>query len=564
MARRTAQKITLEGNSKQVIEMARNRLVMVAAMFALAFLAIAGRVVDLTVFKASSEPPTFAKATTNPQHYRGRADIVDRNGELLATTVETASLYANTKFVIDPKDAAQKLHRVFPELSAKSLQRKLSSGKYFIWLKRHLTPREQFQVNALGLPGINFQKDVRRIYPFGSLASHVVGYTDIDNNGLTGIEKYFDKSLRTQPKPIQLAMDVRVQYALRGELKKAIEKHQAIGGAGVIMNAKTGEVVAISSYPDFDPHNPQTASSNERFNRAILGTYEMGSTFKIFNTAMALDSKTSSLYDSYDATKPIKIAGGFTIRDFKPKNSMLTVPEIFIHSSNIGSAKMAMKLGADKQKIYLHKLGLLEQPAVELLEVGQPQYPNTWRDVNTMTISYGHGIAVSPLQLATATATTINGGYYLPPTLLKYDSERLSTPTQVISGKTSEQMRRLLRLVVEKGTGSKANAEGYVVGGKTGTAEKLSSSGYQKKTLLSSFVAAFPMQDPNYVVFIMVDEPVPTADTYGYATGGWVAAPAVSNVITRISPLLNVRPLDETNRDLQRVLTVEAKLIGNH
>jgi cell division protein FtsI (penicillin-binding protein 3) len=322
------------------------------------------------------------------------------------------------------------------------------------------------------------------------------------------------------------------------------------------MDARTGEVLAMVSLPDFDPNQPDSIDGEPRFNRATLGVYEMGSTFKIFTTAMALDSGKVTLQGGYDASEPIRIAR-YVIRDFHAKKRWLSVPEIFMYSSNIGSVKMALDVGPSAQRAFLRNLGMLTPSPVEITEVGAPLAPGQWRDINAMTIAFGHGIAVSPMQLVSGVAAMVNGGVLYPPTLIRRPPGELLVGKRVISARTSEKIRRLLRLVVEHGTGGKAEATGFLVGGKTGTAEKVVGRRYKAKALMSSFVGAFPMNDPRYVVFAMLDEPTGTKETFGYATGGWVAAPVVGNVISRIGPMLGVRPVDEEAPAIRRQMAIE-------
>jgi cell division protein FtsI (penicillin-binding protein 3) len=370
--------------------------------------------------------------------------------------------------------------------------------------------------------------------------------TDVDGKGIAGIERYFDDALRQAGHRVQLSIDLRIQAILHQELSAAVARFEALGAAGVILDAQTGEVAAMVSLPDFNPNNIGTMQGEAAFNRVTKGVYEMGSTFKLLTAAMALDSGKIKLEDRYDATKPIRIAR-FTIADYHPKNRWLSVPEILIYSSNIGSAKMALHLGGKMQKAYLRKLGLLRQLSVELPEVGTPLSPVPWRDINTMTISYGHGIAITPMQMAAAIATVVNGGYYLTPTLLKRDKPKLGSDViqQVFSMKTSEKMRNLMRLVVARGTGRKAAVPGYRVGGKTGTAEKQGNGVYRKKALISSFVAAFPIEAPRYVLLVLVDEPKGNKSTYYYATGGWVAAPVIKKLVERLAPMVGIQPIHD-------------------
>jgi cell division protein FtsI (penicillin-binding protein 3) len=534
--------VHLDGDAKRAIEIGRNRLLLAAALFGLAFSAVALRLVAIALLHDGAEP---SLADAPPQTMQmERANIVDRNGVILATNLATASLYANPRRVIDAEEAARRLAATLPDLDEKKLLAALSSERSFVWIKRNLTPRQQYEVNRLGIPGLYFQHEEHRVYPQGSLTAHVIGFTDIDNHGLAGIELSFDDVLRGGREPLRLSIDVRIQHILREELLRAISDFQGIGGTGVVLDARTGEILAMVSLPDFDPNAPGAASADARFNRATLGIYEMGSVFKLFNTALALDRGTVELSGGYDASKPIRI-GGFTIRDFHGKNRWLSVPEILIYSSNIGSAKMADEVGTEAQRAFMARLGMLEEAEVELPELGRPLYPNPWRQINTMTISYGHGIAVSPLHVVSAVAAMVNDGIMRPATLLKREPHEVATGDRVISAETSAVMRELMRLVVTKGTASFANVPGYLVGGKTGTAEKVGGRGYNKNSRLASFVGAFPINDPRYVVLVMIDEPKPNASSYGYATGGWVAAPAAGQVIQRMALLLGIGPLDE-------------------
>ncbi|GHD54104.1 peptidoglycan glycosyltransferase [Thalassobaculum fulvum] len=515
--------------------------------------------IELSALGGAGEPGV-ASVDPDAQLTVGRADIVDRDGLLLATSLRTPSLYADPKEVLDAEDAAFRLSTVLPEINPAETAAKLASDRRFVWLKRNLTPREQQEVNSLGIPGLHFQDEWKRIYPQGTLTAHAVGFTDVDDRGISGVERSFDDVLRGGRDPLRLSLDLRVQHIVREELLRQIATFSAIGGAGVVLDVDTGETIAMVSLPDFDPNVPGQMDPDTLFNRATLGVYEMGSTFKIFNTAMALDAGTATMRSGYDATHPIRIAR-FTINDDHAKARWLSVPEIFKYSSNIGSVKMALDVGTDGQRAFMAKLGMLRETAIELPERGRPMVPSPWRPINTMTIAFGHGLAVSPLHLVGGVAAIVNGGIRRPVTLLASD---IPSPGQrVISEQTSHDMRRLMRLVVEDGTGRKADTPGYVVGGKTGTAEKAGGrGGYKQKSLISSFVAAFPMHDPRYVVLIMVDEPKGTKETFGYATGGWVAAPAVSRIVARSAPLLGVAPVDPETPEIRRDLMIEVPVEG--
>ncbi len=558
----TAEVVRVEGNAQEALETARNRLVFSGIVFLIAFAVIAVRVVDLGVFDRGSEP-RVAETTSTPQLATHRAEIVDRNGIVLATTMPTYSLSARPYQVRDPAEGARLLAAILHDKSESSLLAKLSSAKDYVYIKRNLSPQEHYEVNRLGLPGLNFEREDHRFYPQGALTSHLVGFTNIDNQGLAGIELSFDDRLRGVTDPLALSIDLRLQHIMTEELASSMATFRAIGGAGVILDAKTHEVLAMVSLPNFDPRRPGKAPADTRFNRASLGIYEMGSVFKIFTTAMALDRGVVGLQDGYDTSNPIRVAR-YTIRDYKPKNRWMSVPEIFIHSSNIGTVHMAMDAGTQAQQAFLESLGLLERPALELSEVGQPQAPSPWREINTMTISYGHGVAVSPVQLASAVSAIVNGGTYRAATLLKRGEDSIGekgplVDRRVISAETSDIMRRLMRLVVTHGTGRKANVEQFMVGGKTGTSDKYG----KRKARIASFAGAFPMNDPRYVVFAMIDEPKGTKETFGYATAGWVAAPLVGRLVERMAPIVGLEPQsNQIEEDSRNQLLLETAARG--
>jgi cell division protein FtsI (penicillin-binding protein 3) len=555
--------VVADGPAKDALETCRTRLVVTAALFVLGFLVVAARMVDVVLLGGGGEQPV---AHVRPAALPTRADIVDRNGRLVAATLERASLYADPQQVPDPAAAAAALARALPELPQAEVLEKLKSGKKFVWLQRHLTPRQEYDVNDLGIPGLQFLHEPWRFYPYGDLAAHLVGYTGIDDKGLAGVERGLDKRLEQQRGPLTLALDLRIQYVVREELQKVIDDFTAKGAAGLVMNVNTGEVLAMVSLPDFDPNRPAAGpppgseaadAANPLFNRITLGDYEIGSVFKIFTLAMALDSGVAKMTSVYDAANPIHV-GRFTITDYHGKHRPLSVPEILMYSSNLGAARIGVACGAQMQQAFLKKLGLLAPPKVELDEIGAPHFPKPWREVNVMTIAFGHGISETPLQIATAASALVNGGILRPATLLQVPPGDAPQGQRVISEKTSEEMRQLMRLVVEHGTGKMAAAPGYVVGGKTGTAEKVRGGSYAEKKLLSSFLGVFPMNDPKYLVLLMVDQPHPNKESHGYATAGWTVAPATSRVITRIAPLLGVPPVDEDAPQVAGPLMVQS------
>jgi cell division protein FtsI (penicillin-binding protein 3) len=554
-----------DGPARRALDGCRPRLFAVGVAFVIAFVVIAGRLAQVTLLPGAITVPRIARFDPLPPPPPGRGDIIDRHGKLLATTLDSLSLYANPREIVDAADAADKLVAALPGLDRAALLAKLTSGKGFVWVKRHLTPDQEYAVNQLGIPGLQFEHEERRVYPYGALLSHAVGYTGIDDNGEAGIERGLDGALRGRQEPLQLSIDLRLQYILHEELARVVDDFTAKGGAGLIMNVNTGEVLAMVSLPDFDPSHPDTPDPNhpdvtiaERmFNRVTLGDYEIGSVFKIFTTAMGLDSGATTMTGRFDATYPIHI-GRFTISDYHGKHRWESVPEILMYSSNIGEAKIALAVGGDRQQEYLRRFGLLSSPTFELKEIGRPHFPARWREVNVMTIGFGHGISETPLQIATAGSALVNGGILRPATLLKLPHGGAPQGISVISPETSEHMRKLLRMVVLYGTGEMVDAPGYVVGGKTGTADKVVGARYAERKLLSSFLGVFPMTAPKYLVMVMVDEPHPNKASHGYATAGWTAAPAVGRTIVRVAPLLGVQPVDESSPEIVHALTPES------
>jgi cell division protein FtsI (penicillin-binding protein 3) len=531
--------VQLDGVAKATLARTRKRIAVVATMFGLVFAVLFGRFVQLSVFPRVEEKIAF-----RPESLAAisRTDLTDRNGKVLATDLDAASLFVDARKVWNAEEATDALLSVLPMLDRAQTYKKMTSGQAFVWLHRDLTPRQQDAVHRLGFPFLGFRREPHRVYPHGRLASHILGYVDTDNHGLAGIERGLERTIadpRRLDEPVVLSIDVRVQHALQDELMRAMETFQAIGAAGVVMNANTGEIAAMASLPDFDPNDPMGSPPEARFNKTTLGVYEMGSTFKTFTTAMVLDAGKATLSTKYDARRPLTY-GRFKISDFHAQNRILTTEEVFEHSSNIGSARMALSVGISGHRAFLGKLGLLQPMPFEVSETGRPMVPARWGELQSVTISYGHGIAVNPVQVVAATSAMVNGGTLFHPTLVKLKPGETPKGARAISPETSEKMRRLLRLVVEKGTGGKADVPGYPVGGKTGTAEKPAAGGYAETSLLTSFVAAFPAAKPDYVVVVILDEPKPTKDTFGFATAGWTAAPTAGKVIARIAPLLNV------------------------
>jgi cell division protein FtsI (penicillin-binding protein 3) len=533
----------LEWFAAQRLEYGRNRLVFAAFVFAIAFAGLGVRLIDVTLFNQGfGRRLAHATGALAPNQ---RAEIVDRNGIILATTLPTYSLHADASAVPNRDAAAARLARAIPGLSKGDVMKQLRTRRRFVWLQRHLTPRQYQAVNSLGIPGIYVRADQRRVYPHGRLAAHIVGFTDVDSRGLAGIERQFDRMLAREGRQLRLTIDVRLQHILREEVKTAIQRYRAKKGSAVLLDANTGEVMAMVSLPDFDPNHPTKAPTGTRFNMNTLGVYEMGSTFKVLNTAMVLDAGIARLGDRFDARQPIRIAS-HKIRDYHPRGRWLSVDEIFVYSSNIGSAKMALAVGGKRQRAFLARMGLLTPATIELPEIGLPLKPRRWRPINTMTIAFGHGVAVTPIQFGAAIAATVNGGALYAPTLIRRDRAHSPDAKRVLSENTSLQLRYLMRRNVLRGTGRRAAVPGYLVGGKTGSADKSTGN---RNGLLSSFVGAFPMHRPRFVLLVMLDEPKGNKETSYKATGGLVAAPTFARIVQRVAPVLGVRPVDEAVHD---------------
>jgi cell division protein FtsI (penicillin-binding protein 3) len=565
--------LMVDGEARQTLEQARTRLVVVAAVFGLALLVVGLRLVDLAVFGDSAVKEAHIAP---PAPFKVRSDIVDRNGHVLATSIATASLIADPTKILDAPDAAKQLNNLFPDTTYGDFLQKLQGKKHYAYLRRHLTPRQQYEVNQLGIPGVAFEPDERRLYPEGSEVSQVIGYTDVDSHGIAGVEQSFDEYLKDGKDSLRLSIDIRLQHMLHREVQAQVDEFHAMGGGGLIMDVRTGEILAMVSLPDFDPEQPSAdpkpapGEPDPHFNRMTLGVYEMGSIFKVFNTALCLESGKVKLTDYFDAWHPIKI-GRYTIHDFKGDElpGYSSVPMIFEISSNIGSARMVQEVGPEAQEQFMDSLGLTKKMALEVPEVGTPGIPHPWRPINMLTIAFGHGISVAPVQLVSAISAVVNGGVLRPATLIERPDGQIPQGNRVISEATSDTMRRLMRLVVsgDRGTAKKfGNVPGYLVGGKTGTAEKIMlNGGYAKKHAnLSSFVGVFPMSDPKYAVFATIDEPRGNKQSAGFETGGWVAAPAVARVISSMGPLLNIPPVDPDSPIIQAKMEIEVNPIGRH
>ncbi|MET0170864.1 MAG: penicillin-binding protein 2 [Agrobacterium vaccinii] len=554
------------GTSERRRRDSRQRLTFLIAGFAVMYIVVGARLVQYGMV----EPVVTGSILPSANAVATRPDILDRNGELLATDINTVSLYAEPRRIVDADEVVEKLATVLPNLDWSDTHRKLRSGSGFQWLRRQLTPRQQSEILALGIPGIGFRPEKRRFYPGAATASHIVGHVNVDNLGLAGMERYIDQQgyadLRatgltndTRLEPVRLSIDVRVQHIVREIAARAMTNYQAEAAGAVILDVETGEVIAMASVPDYDPNQPSRnlpdGSIDKEyekgwFNRISNATFEMGSTFKSFTLAMGLDAEKITLNSVVDASHPIRM-GGFTIKDFKGKNRPLSIPEVFQYSSNIGTAAVADRVGIEGHQEFLTRLGLLSKMETEMPGVATPTQPRTWKKINSVTISFGHGVATTPLQTAVAAAALINGGSLMNPTFLpRSKNEAAMMSRAVIKTKTSADMRFLYNWNGIKGSGRGAQVEGFHVGGKTGTADKVINGRYAKDINFNAFVAGFPMDKPRYVVLTIID--APKTGVHGGRTAASTAAPMTKEIIERTAPLLDVKPRfgGETNPQL--------------
>jgi cell division protein FtsI (penicillin-binding protein 3) len=539
---------------RAALEKTRSRLVIAAGGFTVLFSAVLAKLALATIIApmalhrperlvtdiVAAEPHESIEATLPGQ----RATITDRNGQPMAISLNTVSLFADPRQIGDADDAARKLKSVLPRLDLAETIDRLHRDKKFIYLAREITPREELAINDLGIPGVDFQPTQHRQYPLGRTAAQVLGGVDVDERGFAGVEKYFDQRLRTNTEPLRLSIDLQVQAAVREELMTAMDTFEAIGGCGIVMDVHTGEVLAMVSLPDYDANFVRTSPAEDRFNRAVEGTYEPGSTFKLQTASMALDSGLVHIWDEFDASRPISV-GRFTITDFEGKHRWLYLPEVLAYSSNLGAAHIAATIGAERQRAWLKTMGMFGRTGIELPESARPivQPASAWKELTTMTVGFGHGISVTPLHVVRGTAAVANGGILIQPTILAKDQDAPEDGVRVMQTSTSDIMRKLMRLVVTDGFGKAAEVPGYYPGGKTGTAEKVAAhGGYRKHANVAAFMSVFPMNAPRYAVYMMLDEPHGNKNTYGYATAGWVVAPAAGKVIARIGPMLGMLP----------------------
>jgi cell division protein FtsI (penicillin-binding protein 3) len=524
-------------------------------LIGLAYFGIAARLTDLGL---SHEPPQTLKVAADQAAAGARPDLLDRNGNILATDVKTMSVFAEPRNIIDKDEAVELITAVLPDVDARELRERLSSKKGFVWIKRQVTAKERNEIFHLGLPGIGFWPENKRIYPNGRLGAHVIGYVNTDNNGIAGMEKYLDEQGLTDPhvpgfvvdpaamKPVRLSLDLKATHALRDELVAGMEKYKAKAAAGAILDVTTGEVIALESLPDFDPNDPPDMTKPEnrdKINRINVGTYEMGSTFKALTIAMALDSGKFTLGSKLDARESLR-SGRFTIHDFEATHRILTVPEVFTHSSNIGVARMALAIGVPGHQAFLRKLGQLTRLQTELPESARPIVPKHWGELNTMTIAFGQGLNVAPLQALMGVGALLNGGHLIKPTFLVRDeATALANSERVISEQTSESLRYLLRSNATHGTAGFANVEGYYVGGKTGTAQKIVNHRYSNDKVFTTFMAVVPANKPKYLYLVIYDQPQAYPGDGGYHTAAYNAGRVTGALIRRVEPLEGFPPM---------------------
>ncbi|MGO9423536.1 peptidoglycan D,D-transpeptidase FtsI family protein [Roseiarcus sp.] len=513
--------------------------------------------VKLIVLGVSHDPPQTLKEAADQAVSGARPDLVDRNGEILATDVKTMSVFAEPNRIIDKDEAVELITAVLPDVDAKELRERLGSKKGFVWVKRQITPKEQAEIFHLGLPGVGFLPENKRVYPNGPIGAHVLGYVDKDNVGIAGMEKYLDQQSLTDPhvpgffvdpeslKPVRLSLDLRLTHALRDELMAGMDHWKAKAAAGVVMDVNTGEVLGLESLPDYDPNQPLDAHDPTKINRINVGVYEMGSTFKALSIAMALDSGKVNLGSRVDARDSLRY-GRFTIHDFHATHRVLTVPEVFTHSSNIGTARMALMVGVEGHKAFLKKMGQLDRLRTELPENAEPLVPKRWTELNTMTIAFGQGLNVAPLQALMAVSALVNGGHMMPPTFLPRTQEQADKISHgVVSAQTSESMRYLMRSNATHGSASFANIPGYYVGGKTGTADKIIHGHYSQDRVFTTFMAITPADKPKYLYLAIYDDPQAAPGDYGFHTAAWNAGRTAGALIRRIQPLEGVQPMKD-------------------
>lgn len=525
--------LRLEDEAGAVMKTSRTRLRAIGVVVGGAFLLLLGRAVELAVVGELTEAAP-ARIAEGPVR---RGDILDRNGVILATNLDFHSLYGDPRYVWDAEDAARQLATVLPHLDVERVTRDLSGNGRFVWIARGLTPRQRQAIHLLGLPGIGFRIEPGRVYPKSRSAAHIVGYTDRDLSGIAGAERAFNAELSEQSgRPVSLSVDLTAQHAVESVLRERIARYDAQAGMAVLMRVGTGEVIALASLPDYDPNRAAEAPAEARYNRPLAGVYELGSVFKPLALAAGLESGRIRLDDTFDARQAIHV-GGFRIRDFRGQNRVLTAREMVVHSSNIAAARMAERMGGETLMGFYEDLNLFQRAPIELSESARPILPRRWGPSEVMTAAYGHGFNVSPLALAAAFGALANEGIYVPPTLRPVGPGDIVTQQPVMSAATAAQVMGVMRAAV---AGGQADVEGLAIAGKTGTAQRIVGGRYQVGNVMTSFVGAFPFDDPQYVLVVTLDQPRPIAETHGFNTAGWNAAPTAGEIIERVAPILGI------------------------
>jgi len=548
---------------------AEGRLLVMGAMFALAYGAIGVRMGAL----AGTVPEEPQSTVVGNPIFGQRADIVDRNGRILATNLDTHALYAHPRDMVDPEQTARELAAIFPELKVDQLVKDFTGTRKFVWIRRQLSPEQMQQVHDIGSPGLVFGPREMRLYPNGAIAAHILGGASYGREGVAsaevigvaGVERKFDEYLRdpaNEGAPLELSIDLTIQAAAEEVLAGGMSIMNAKGAASVLMDVHTGEIISMVSLPDFDPNKrPQVLLTGDQsdsplFNRAVQGVYELGSTFKIFAVAQAMELGLINPETMINTKGPLQW-GKFRIRDFHDYGAQLSATDVIVQSSNIGTARIAMQIGAERQQEFLRSLGFMEATPVELQEApsGAPLLPRNWSELSTMTISYGHGLSSSPLHLATAYSSLLNGGTRVYPTLLHRENRQ--TGPRIVRAEVSERSRDMLRQVVARGTASFGEVEGYEVGGKTGTADKPKENGggYYKDKVIATFASVFPANDPQYVLIVTFDEPSENSGSEPRRTAGWTAVPVAAEMIRRVAPLLGLRPQVDRTEPIGVTLT---------
>lgn len=552
----------------------RTRMLILIIAFAAGFIVLSVRLVQIASKDIADQRRLFAQ-----QNYGNRVDIVDRNGNLLAVNVPSASLFANPFKVIDPEGAVAKLKKVFPDIDTKKVLHDLKSTKSFVWIRRDISPKQQQDIFNLGMPGFEFENEQKRIYTYGRMLSHVIGYVGRDMEGLAGIERYCD-DIRMQgvgdingplyggslhgDERIELSIDVRLQNILSEEIDATMAKFNAKGAAGIVVNPNTGEILALVSKPDFDPHFPGKSDRSALFNIATQGVYEMGSGIKALPMAIALDIGKVKMNDAYDLSY-MKVSG-FQVKDYHENKGWRSVAEIFMKSSNVGMSQIMLEVGKENLRQYFKKLRLLDKLELEVPECGRPLFQpfSRWTDLGLVTMSYGYAFSQTPAHFIQAMIPVVNGGVMYPLTLIKRNKFEIIEGERIFTESTSKNMLKMMRLVVSEGTGTKSEVPGYYIAGKTGTADKLVDGKYDKghkgSKRMSSFLGVMPATNPRFLLYIVIDEPNGIKETYGFAGGGWTAAPTAGRIFERIATLYGMSKLDENDKEVKSLQNVPYKV----